>query len=667
MLGEHFEWRLVGRVTGLTDDEIVVALREAVQAQLVDEGKELPPRFRFRHGLSRAAVLETLLGPERELLARHALDVLESDTEMGDAAPADPLHLELVAELAVVGRCDVAVRALVDAAVAAVGRGACVSACRSAELAVRLAVTDDEAIDARDVLLAARVASGDPTRAAEVGRTLLVDLDRLAADPKRVATVHLQLAAAAVHATDWPRAEVHLDQAEHGDPPATASARARLDLLRASVALGRHLPDAAVDHAERVRDAAREIGDSRVLAEALLLLGRAHRVLDVDAARTDFAAALDAAQRTGSQLLVARAAHEVATIDVLTAGPTRRLEEARQLAAAAGAVALTAEIDTHLAILHWLHFDLDAGREAAERALDASTRYDLGLLAGASAVMYASRAAVRGLRDDAIGQFERSLPRLDAEIEATGRGHVLASAALAREDRRAAIEQLDLAAALAPEFSDVARAPHCGMRALMLAIDGADAAATVASRLEADAAVVGPSRALTELALAVIAGRTGEQAEAARLARRAFDALDATPWFRAIGQRLVSEAALQDGWGSPTAWLRSALEFFEAASLPEPADACRRMLRTAGAPVPRQPSPGDDPELARLGVTVREAEVLALVADGLSNRQVAERLVLSVRTVEKHVERLMTKTLTANRAHLAAFATRLASSGSRPT
>ena len=64
---------------------------------------------------------------------------------------------------------------------------------------------------------------------------------------------------------------------------------------------------------------------------------------------------------------------------------------------------------------------------------------------------------------------------------------------------------------------------------------------------------------------------------------------------------------------------------------------------------------------------MREAEVLALVADGLSNRQVAERLVLSVRTVEKHVERLMTKTMTANRAHLAAFATRLASSDSRPT
>ena len=39
----------------------------------------------------------------------------------------------------------------------------------------------------------------------------------------------------------------------------------------------------------------------------------------------------------------------------------------------------------------------------------------------------------------------------------------------------------------------------------------------------------------------------------------------------------------------------------------------------------------------------REREVLALVADGLSNKQVADRLKLSVRTVEKHRERIMIK------------------------
>jgi DNA-binding NarL/FixJ family response regulator len=48
--------------------------------------------------------------------------------------------------------------------------------------------------------------------------------------------------------------------------------------------------------------------------------------------------------------------------------------------------------------------------------------------------------------------------------------------------------------------------------------------------------------------------------------------------------------------------------------------------------------------------------VLNLVAQGLSNREVAEALVLSVRTVDKHVEHLLAKTGSANRTALVQFA-----------
>ena len=42
-------------------------------------------------------------------------------------------------------------------------------------------------------------------------------------------------------------------------------------------------------------------------------------------------------------------------------------------------------------------------------------------------------------------------------------------------------------------------------------------------------------------------------------------------------------------------------------------------------------------------LTVRETEVARLVAEGLTNRQIAERLVLSPRTVEGHVEKVLGK------------------------
>ncbi|MCA1843801.1 MAG: helix-turn-helix transcriptional regulator [Actinobacteria bacterium] len=59
-------------------------------------------------------------------------------------------------------------------------------------------------------------------------------------------------------------------------------------------------------------------------------------------------------------------------------------------------------------------------------------------------------------------------------------------------------------------------------------------------------------------------------------------------------------------------------------------------------------------ELARLGVTGREAEVLRLIGSGLPNADIAARLYVSVRTVEAHVSSLLAKLHARNRAELAA-------------
>ena len=56
-----------------------------------------------------------------------------------------------------------------------------------------------------------------------------------------------------------------------------------------------------------------------------------------------------------------------------------------------------------------------------------------------------------------------------------------------------------------------------------------------------------------------------------------------------------------------------------------------------------------------LPLTDREAEIVMMIGEGLSNRAIAERLTVSVRTVESHLYRAMAKTGTTNRDELAAL------------
>jgi DNA-binding NarL/FixJ family response regulator len=54
----------------------------------------------------------------------------------------------------------------------------------------------------------------------------------------------------------------------------------------------------------------------------------------------------------------------------------------------------------------------------------------------------------------------------------------------------------------------------------------------------------------------------------------------------------------------------------------------------------------------------REIEVLRLLAAGRSNQQIADELVISLNTVNRHVSNIYAKTGAANRAEAAAYATR---------
>ena len=66
------------------------------------------------------------------------------------------------------------------------------------------------------------------------------------------------------------------------------------------------------------------------------------------------------------------------------------------------------------------------------------------------------------------------------------------------------------------------------------------------------------------------------------------------------------------------------------------------------------PDAAEDPALPRL--TERETEVLRLVAKGLSSKQIADRLVLSHRTVQNHVQNTLRKLQLHNRVQLVRYA-----------
>lgn len=63
----------------------------------------------------------------------------------------------------------------------------------------------------------------------------------------------------------------------------------------------------------------------------------------------------------------------------------------------------------------------------------------------------------------------------------------------------------------------------------------------------------------------------------------------------------------------------------------------------------------EDPD-ADFWLTSREVQVLTWIATGLSAKEIAKKLSIAPRTVERHIDHIRLKTRTKNRSHMVAYA-----------
>jgi DNA-binding CsgD family transcriptional regulator len=654
MLGRQFEWELLPGVAEVDGRSVVDALRAAVDAQIIEVDRD---EFRFRHALTREAVLSDLLPPERRDLASRAWPAVER------ANPGLPGAVcELAADLAeAAGEPGKAAERLVESARRGLGAGAYATAEATAERARRLAPHGDPVTLAADeVLVQILAAGGKPAAALALGGPL-VDQVR-PRDPSAAIDLQLVLARAALGTGDAGEA-ARLSAAARADIGEDPELGARVDAIAAHVALVQGRPADAGVLAQHALDAATATAQPAVACEALEVLGRAARLTTPGTSVDWFQQAADLAAAHGLAGWELRARHELA-LQRWGQGDTRPLRDTRALAARTGALVTQAVMDLSLADVALAGFDRDACLTHAAACVDASRRYGLATesvahlwLAGGHALA-GDEAAMEASLHDALAR-DPDDPRILGDLH----GRVRVTHAFVADDLGAVREQLDAMMEYvdrAPPGTSVF--PTRGLWATVHAADDDDRGeAALSSAREWGVAMGMPSIDLSvRLVEAVVHGRGGAGDVAADLVekvRRTRDELAVGAGLRHCQQVLVATAAIRDGWGDPAAWLRESEAFFAAGGYERTARRCRTLIGDAGAPVPRRRSGTVvPPALRALGVTGRELDVLSLVAEGCSTREIAERLYLSPKTVERHLANLFDRTGVRNRGALADLA-----------
>lgn len=651
VLGEVFEVSLVAPVARTTDANVLAVLDDLLARDLVRPA-DAPQRLRFRHPLLRSVLYGT--APYGWRLGAHAR-AAHALAEHGASLSAQAIHVERAARIG----DDDAVAVLVSAAtqVMPLAPGRAAHWLRQAlrlladragsrpELWLGLAHTlgvAGELVESRDILLESLdvlpVGPGEHRLTAVTSlamvqrllgqhtdaRTLL--LAELAADGNH-AGLELELAAGAMRGSDF-------DGAVEWGVKALASATAdhddrRVTTATALLALAHVFAGATGPSATR-------------LAEAV-------RVVDTEPDRT-LATHLDAIMWAGwAEVFLERYA------DAL-----RHLGRCLDLARRTGQSYVLADTLVGITYAHLWSGSLAEAGAATEDAVEAAIAVGSDELRTMAASVGVGITLWSGDMVSALQAAEKATSEIGT---ATGRGPTIATAMLAQarllngDGERAGQTLLDAGGGdELPRFEFPTRAPWFRMLVSVDLLRGDPAGAwrwVGRAEAAADATGLHGQRGHALLARSTALGAEGDRAGAAACAATA-----ATE-FACVGMRLYqaqahmmaggSHAAANDRLAAISAFGQAKALFTAcgADNLRRQADVAQRGL---GGRTPRASTRSADTQ----ALSEREQQIADLVAEGRTNRQIAEKLFMSPRTVEVHLTRIFGKLGVSSRSAVAA-------------
>ena len=673
--GREVAYPLIRAAAALPERDVRESLRQAVEHGIL-VAEQATGSFRFRHALLAEAIYTTILPGEREELHARLAE------ELGRSAAASPA--ELAPHWAAAGRSREALAASVDAARQAEAVFGLAEALAHLERALALwdAVPDAAEIVRLDFVAlcswAAELANrtGAAPRGVELARSAIAYVGE--GDPLRAAVLHESLGRY-LHVCG--RAQEALAAFEHAVTlvPVQPASRERAEAL---TALGHGLMlawryDESMAISEQALSLARAVGAQEAELRALVVIGTDLAYLGRgEEGLAQLRLALRRAQDEGDAAAVLRA--YILLTDALTM--LGRPAESVRLADTAIDAMRPYGIDTTVLVANQIEILLEIGEWDRADALSAAA------LRATTANYAHMPLIIRAILETGRGDFAHARAHLDAARAPLRLDRDLAMhdgfvAQLALWQRR----WIDAEEAVRDGLTRM-RSRETAQIRVWLCAEGlraqAELAALARARRDADGErdrlgrarkLHATARRAAAQASAVTPNATGWRGLADAEYERARGAARPDLWAHAAGtwERLERPPlAAYCRWRQAEALVAVGAPRAEASVPLRQAHAVA--ARIGAAPLARElellagrarldlTTPEAKPADGHvLGLTSREAEVLTLVARGLTNREIADALVISVKTASVHVSHILRKLDAPNRREAAAIAHRV--------